>query len=44
MKPKPEDKPPGIAPQKKKAPSPLWLNRRKSMFQFGYDPRDTANP
>ncbi len=27
-----------------KAPTPLWLNRRQAMLQFGYDPRDTANP
>lgn len=27
-----------------KAPTPLWFARRKSMFQFGYDPRDTATP
>ena len=44
MKAKPEAKPPGDAPRKKKAPTPLWLARRKSMFQFGYDPRDTATP
>lgn len=29
---------------KPKAPTPLWLNRRKALFQFGYDPRDTADP
>ena len=27
-----------------KAPKPLWFARRKAMFQFGYDPRDTATP
>jgi len=29
---------------RRKAPSQLWLNRRESMLQFGYDPRDTAEP
>ena len=27
-----------------KRPTLLWLNRRAAMLQFGYDPRDTANP
>lgn len=49
MKTKPEAKPPGGEERLKrpfgpKAPTPLWLARRKSMLEFGYDPRDTATP
>lgn len=34
---------PGEA-QARKKPTPLWLNRRESMIQAGYDPRNTATP
>ncbi len=27
-----------------KQPTAVWSSRRRSMFQFGYDPRDTATP
>lgn len=29
---------------KPKAPTPLWIARRKAMLSHGYDPRDTATP